>query len=81
TVVDTHNHPMKQFLEAGIEVTLNTDDPGVSALTLADEYKVAKEVIKLSAEQLKQVQINGVKQAFLSATEKQSLFDKVSSDE
>ncbi|NVK58161.1 MAG: adenosine deaminase, partial [Alteromonadaceae bacterium] len=47
TVVDTHNHPMKQFLEAGIEVTLNTDDPGVSALTLADEYKVAKEVIKL----------------------------------
>ncbi len=75
TVVDTANHPMKAFLEAGVEVTLNTDDPGVSAIDIGDEYQVAKDVIQLSDEQLRQIQINGVNQSFISATEKQQLFE------
>lgn len=75
TVVDTENHPMKLFLDAGIEVTLNTDDPGVSAIDLAHEYQVARDVIKLSDQQLKQIQINGVNQSFLSVQEKTALFD------
>ena len=75
TVVDTANHPMKAFLAAGIEVTLNTDDPGVSAIDIKDEYRVAKEVVQLTDEQLRQIQINGVNQSFISATEKQQLFE------
>lgn len=74
-VVDTANHPIKAFLEAGVEVTLNTDDPGVSAIDIGDEYQVAKDVIQLSDEQLRQIQINGVNQSFISATEKQQLFE------
>ena len=74
-VVDTANHPMKGFLAAGVAVTLNTDDPGVSAIEIADEYRVAKDVIQLSDEQLRQIQINGVNQSFISATEKQQLFE------
>lgn len=76
TVADTAHHPMKLFLEQGIEVTLNTDDPGVSAITLEDEYRVAREVIGFSDLQLSTIQENGVKQAFLSDSEKQSLFNK-----
>ena len=74
-VVDTANHPIKAFLEAGVEVTLNTDDPGVSAIDIGDEYQVAKDVIQLSDEQLRQIQINGVNQSFISDTEKQQLFE------
>jgi adenosine deaminase len=76
TVADTANHPLKLFLERGIEVTLNTDDPGVSAITLEDEYRVARNDIKLNETQLKTVQENGVRQAFLSEAAKQALFNK-----
>lgn len=76
TVENTAAHPLKQFLEAGVEVTINTDDPGISALTLEHEYQVAREVIGLSKEQLAQIQLNGLSQAFLSADERKSLMSK-----
>lgn len=76
TVVDIANHPLKQFLAHGVAVTLSTDDPGVSAITLADEYRVAAEVIGLSNEQLRKVQQNGLQQAFLSTSEKQRLINE-----
>lgn len=74
TVPDLRQHPIKQFIAAGIEVTLNTDDPGVSAIEIKHEYHVAKEILGLTHEQIRQIQINGVNQSFLSADEKQALF-------
>ncbi len=74
TVVNTAEHPMKRFLDAGLAVTLNTDDPGVSAIDLAHEYRVAKSVIALTDIELDAIQRNAVEQAFLSASEKQALF-------
>ncbi|MFT5924074.1 MAG: adenosine deaminase [Paraglaciecola sp.] len=58
-------HPIKAFMERGIVVTLNTDDPGVSGIELADEYKLASEVVGLSCAQLNQIQLNGVEVAFV----------------
>ena len=75
TVADTAHHPMKLFLQHGIEVTLSTDDPGVSAINLAHEYDVAKNVIGLNQEQLAQLQRNAVSQAFLSDDDKITLFE------
>ncbi|MCW8108132.1 adenosine deaminase [Alteromonas ponticola] len=76
TMVDTANHPMKAFFERDIAVTLNTDDPGVSAIDLAHEYKVAYDVIGFSKTQLAQIQLNAVEQAFLSDEEKAKLKQK-----
>ncbi len=73
TVGDLTKHPLKTFLDNEVLVCLNTDDPAVSNITLEHEYKVAKEVIGLSAEELEQVQLNGVKASFLSDQEKQAL--------
>ncbi|MDN4503474.1 adenosine deaminase [Alteromonadaceae bacterium BrNp21-10] len=73
TVQNIADHPMKTFLQHNIMVTLNTDDPAVSNIDLANEYQVAKEVIGLSQQQLDQVQSNGVEAAFLTAQEKQQL--------
>ncbi len=61
---DLAEHPIKTFIERGIVVTLNTDAPGVSGIEIADEYKLAREVVRLSAEQLAQIQLNGVDVAF-----------------
>jgi adenosine deaminase len=70
---DIAQHPIKTFIEKGIVVTLNTDDPGVSGIEIADEYKLAREVVGLSTEQLKQIQLNGVEVAFTSSSVKSEL--------
>ncbi len=36
-------HPLRRLAEAGIAVTVNSDDPGVSNITLSHEYRVAVE--------------------------------------
>jgi adenosine deaminase len=70
-------HPIKTFMERGIVVTLNTDDPGVSGIEIADEYKLASEVVGLSAEQLAQIQLNGVKVAFAEDSVKEQLLSQL----
>lgn len=73
TIKDLTQHPLPIFLQNELLVCLNTDDPAVSNITLENEYRVAKEVIGLTDEQLRLVQDNGVKVAFLSDGEKEAL--------
>ncbi|XOV77648.1 MAG: adenosine deaminase [Aestuariibacter sp.] len=74
TIKDLTQHPLPIFLKNELLVCLNTDDPAVSNITLENEYRVAKEVIGLNDEQLRLVQENGVKAAFLNDSERQALY-------
>ena len=76
TVSNLAHHPMKRFILEGMCVTLNTDDPGVSAIDLANEYRVAQQDVGLTQAQLTTVQRNGVHAAFLSDSEKRELNQK-----
>lgn len=49
---DLRTHPLKRFLEFGIPVSINTDDPGIFNITLGDEVEIAKRQIGLSNEQI-----------------------------
>lgn len=40
-VNNLRDHPLQGMLRAGLNVTINTDDPGVSAITLSGEYRLA----------------------------------------
>ena len=73
---DIARHPIKTFIEKGIVVSLNTDDPGVSGIEIGDEYKLAREVVGLSTEQLEQIQLNGVEVAFVGDSVKRELLDQ-----
>ncbi|WP_395343405.1 adenosine deaminase [Ningiella sp. W23] len=64
TWVDTPSHPLKRFLEHGIQACLNTDDPGVSNITLKDEFDLAQNVLGLTQSQCEQLKLNAKKQAF-----------------
>ncbi|KAA3661705.1 MAG: adenosine deaminase [Chloroflexi bacterium] len=33
-------HPIRKLIEAGVRVSVNTDDPGISNITLSDEYNL-----------------------------------------
>ncbi|NKF52556.1 adenosine deaminase [Shewanella sp. WXL01] len=77
TVADYDSHPLTKFMDAGVCIGLNTDDPGVSAIDIGHEYRVVKSEMGLTDEQLAQLQRNGVEMAFMSAASKQALYDKV----
>ena len=69
-------HPIKRFLQAGILDTLNTDDPGISAVTISDEYNQAAVKAGLTEEEIFQAQKNALEVAFLSQAEKEVLIRK-----
>jgi len=66
-------HPLKRFYEEGIEVTINTDDPGVSGIDLSNEYVEAMNRWGLSRDDVEAVILNGVDAAFLPEKDKAEL--------
>lgn len=73
TVAGYADHPLKALLEAGILATINTDDPGISNITLPYEYEVAAPKAGLTPEQIRQAQQNALTLAFLSDSQKRDL--------
>jgi adenosine deaminase len=73
TVPDYASHPIRRFLGRGMLVTLNTDDPGISAIDLAHEYEVAAPAAGLAPAQIRQVQRNALRIAFLTTGERDRL--------
>ena len=70
TVASYAAHPLRLFLERGIKATINTDDPGISAIDLPYEYNVAAPAAGLTPAQIRQAQMNALEIAFLSPDEK-----------
>jgi adenosine deaminase len=65
SVVPTYRgHPLVTFLEHGLLVTLNTDDPGISDITLAHEYQIASQHVGLGPGELRQLAENARQVAF-----------------
>jgi adenosine deaminase len=73
TVPDLASHPLRRMLEHGLLASINTDDPGVSAIDLPYEFEVAAPAAGLSRAQIRQAQQNALETAFLSAEEKAAL--------
>ncbi|RKF15736.1 adenosine deaminase [Alginatibacterium sediminis] len=78
TVANYAVHPIKQFLAQGLCVGLNTDDPGVSAIDIQHEYRIAaaSDGLALNQEQISTLQRNGLNMAFLSDAERRQLIAK-----
>lgn len=75
-VEEYSDHPLRNFLEAGILATINTDDPGISAINLPYEYRIAAPAANLTPEMIAQAQRNALRVAFLSDPEKNALNEK-----
>ncbi len=73
TVPDYASHPLRMFLQRGLLATINTDDPGISNITLPYEYQVAAPSAGLTPELASQAQRNALEVAFLSQEEKDEL--------
>jgi len=73
TVSDLASHPLREMLARGLLASINTDDPGVSAIDLPHEFEVAAVAAGLSCGQIRQAQANALETAFLSKEEKAEL--------
>lgn len=66
-------HPLPRMIGQGLKVTVNTDDPSVSRITLAHEYQRVCEELDLPLDDLKKSILQAAESAFLGDNEKQEL--------
>jgi adenosine deaminase len=74
-------HPVKIFFDAGLLVTINTDDPAMFGNSLAQEYQLLEERLGFSRDEVRKLILNGVKASWLSTGRKKQLQETFINDE
>jgi len=66
-------HPVRRLFDAGLLVTLNTDDPAMFHTSLSREYELAQDVFGFTDEHVRELARNSLEAAFLPAQKKVEL--------
>lgn len=74
---DFDSHPFRDLHDAGVKVTLNSDDPPFFATTLGREYAVAQTAFGMSDEELTQTTRTALEAAFVDEDTRQALIAKL----
>jgi len=70
-------HPLRQYFDAGLMVTLNSDDPPMFGANLLDEYILAHHRYGFTLDQLRELAANAVEASFLPPTRKLALLAQI----
>ncbi|WP_258395215.1 MULTISPECIES: adenosine deaminase [unclassified Streptomyces] len=70
-------HPLKQFVDAGVTVTVNSDDPPMFATDLNHEYEVAARLLGLDERGVADLAKNAVRASFLDPAGKARIADEI----
>lgn len=76
-VSDMTNYPLKDFLKAGVKVTINTDDMAICRTALENEYSYIQKMYGITPDEKKQMLLNAVDAAFCSEEYKNKLRYKI----
>jgi adenosine deaminase len=68
-------HPLRQLFEAGIRVTINSDDPGIFASNLSDDLWLAHTYQNFSLTDLKRCQAVAFENSFIPLAERLKVWD------
>jgi aminodeoxyfutalosine deaminase len=63
-------HPVRNYFDRGVMVTLNSDDPAMFQTSLAREYQLAQETFGFTDEHLRELARNSFEASFLCAEKK-----------
>jgi adenosine deaminase len=66
-------HPIKEFMDRGIKVSIGSDDPSISNTTLTDEYMMVFKEFGFSLKDLETFIDNGIQGAFLPQEKKDAM--------
>jgi adenosine deaminase len=72
-----HLHPITAMISAGLSVTINSDDPGISQITLSDEYCLANRELGIPLETLFCCNLTAARSAFLPEDQKMQLITRI----
>jgi len=70
------DHPLPEFVAAGVKVTISTDSRTVADTTLAQEYALSADTFGLSAEALWQINLQGLRGGFSPPEVRRSLEER-----
>lgn len=73
-------HPLMKMFENGINVTINTDDPSISRITLSHEYYNACDALQMPQYTLKERILAAAQAGFLPDAEKEALVTQLKKD-
>jgi adenosine deaminase len=71
------SHPLPRMMAVGLSVTINTDDPSVSRITLSHEYQHVCEKLNMPINILKKSVIRAAQASFLADDEKVKLVESL----
>lgn len=77
-VEDMSSYPLTDYLDQGIKVTVNTDDPGIEGTTLAKEFRYLEDCFGLTRQQKQILLHNAIQAAFTTEAVKSELMSIVS---
>ena len=71
-------HPFPKFLDAGVKVSLNSDDPPFVDTTIGQEYERVQEAYQYSDDTMNSISKMAIHSAFIDDTTKQALLAQFS---
>jgi adenosine deaminase/aminodeoxyfutalosine deaminase len=73
-------HPLRRYFDAGLLVTLNSDDPAFFGSDVANEYLLAHTVQGFSRDELRQLAANSIRASFLPEFAKTEWLTRIDSE-
>lgn len=70
-------HPLREYFDSGLMVTLNSDDPPMFGSNLLEEYVLAQERYGFTLEQMRELAANSVEASFLPLERKLELLRRI----
>ena len=67
------DHPLPRLLQAGVRVTVNSDDPALFRTSLDAEFRNLRRRLHLAPRQVERIRIEGIRASFLPPASKRAL--------
>lgn len=74
-------HPMRRFVNAGLTVTISTDDPKMFGNSLAEEYGLLEGKLGFSRDEIRAVILQGIDASWLASERKRQMAAEFRADE
>ena len=72
-------HPLRKYFDAGLLVTINSDDPAFFESDLANEYLLAHTLQEFNRDELRQLASNSIRASFLPDSDKAEWLSRIGS--
>jgi adenosine deaminase len=76
---DFRNHPLRRLYDAGVKVTINSDDPGLfgAGCSIGGEYAIAAREFGFTEDELTDITRTAIGAAYIDSSLRQVLLEKI----